>query len=95
MKKILMIVGGITLGIIALVVVIFMVMSINSKKLVCKSNKGNITLMYNDKTIKGYVANGITYNLDEQKLIAEQIGVENYIEEFSSWFSNNTDGTCK
>lgn len=94
MKKVLMIVGGITVGIIVLIVVIFAITSVTSEKLVCKSDEGNITIMYNDKTITGYTASGISYDLDSQKEYAEQIGVDAYLNEFSTWFSSNTTGTC-
>ena len=57
MKKILMVIGGIVVGIVVLGVVIFGVTSLTSKKLVCKSSEGNITIMYNDKIITGYTAN--------------------------------------
>ena len=75
-------------------VIIFSVISSTSSKLTCKSNEGNITIMYNDKTLTGYTANGISYDLDEQKKLAEQIGVDSYLEEFSTWFQNNTTGSC-
>lgn len=65
MKKALMIIGGIAVGLIILIVLVFGITSVTSNKLVCKSEQGNITIMYNDKTIKGYTANGITYNLDQ------------------------------
>lgn len=94
MKKALMILGGIVLGIIVLVVIFFVVISATSKKMVCKSDEGNITLMYNDKTITGYTAKGITYDLDEQKKYAEQVGIDAYLSEFAEWFSNNTSGSC-
>lgn len=68
--------------------------SSNSKKLVCKSNEGNITILYNDETITGYTANGMTYDLDTQKQYAEQVGIDVYLDEFSNWFSTNTTGTC-
>ncbi len=48
--------------------------------------------MYNDNTITGYTAVGITYDLDGQKEIAKQIGVEEYIK---AWFSENMTGTCE
>ena len=60
-------------GVIALVAIIFAVVSLTSKKMVCKSEEGNITLMYNDKTIKGYTAKNITYDLVTQKQYAEKI----------------------
>ena len=95
MKKILTIIGGIVVGVIALVAIIFAVVSLTSKKMVCKSEEGNITLMYNDKTIKGYTAKNITYDLDTQKQYAEKIGVEKYLDEFAGWFKNNTTGSCE
>ena len=50
--------------------------------------------MYNDKTISGYTANGLSYDLDGQKKYAEEIGIDAYIEEFSTMFSNKTAGSC-
>ncbi|MBQ9318245.1 MAG: hypothetical protein IJR82_01250 [Bacilli bacterium] len=94
MKKTLMVIGGIIVGIIILFVVIFAISSSNSKKMICKSSKGTITIMYNDKTITGYTANGMSYDLDQQKKYAEQVGVDAYLTEFEIWFSNNTAGTC-
>lgn len=94
MKKTLMIIGGIVVGLVVLGVIIFFVISVSSKKLVCKSDKGNITIMYNDKTLTGYTAKGISYDLDTQKSYAEKIGIEAYLEEFSTLFSNNTTGSC-
>lgn len=94
MKKILMIVGGVVVSIFALVAIIFTVVSLTSSKLVCESPEGNITLMYNSETITGYTAVGVSYELDEQKMYAKQVGIEAYLEEFSLWFSNNTSGQC-
>ena len=91
MKKVLMFFG--CLVVVAVVVVI--IVSLTSKKLVCKSDQGDITIMYNNKTLKGYTAKGMTYNLKEQQEYAEQIGVEAYLDEFTTWFETNTTGTCK
>ena len=95
MKKGLMIIGGIVVGIVVLVVAVLLITSLTSKKLVCKSAEGNITLMYNDKTIKGYVASGVSYDLDEQKALAEKIGVEEYMTQFIYWFESNSTGSCE
>lgn len=94
MKKFLMIIGGIFLFLVILFIILFLIISATSKKLVCKSNEGNITIMYNDKTISGYTANGLSYDLDGQKKYAEEIGIDAYIEEFSTMFSNKTAGSC-
>ena len=95
MKKILMVIGGIVVGILVLGVVIFGVTSLTSKKLVCKSSEGNITIMYNDKIITGYTANGISYDLANQQKYADQVGIYAYMKKFSTWFSSNTTGICK
>lgn len=92
--KILAIIGGVVVGFIVLFIVIFSITSANSEKLVCKSDEGKITIMYNDKTITGYTANGMSYDLDGQKEYAQQIGIDAYIKEFTNWFKNNTSGTC-
>lgn len=92
--KILGIIGGIVVGIIVLFVVIFSLVSSNSNKLICKSSEGNITIMYNDTTITGYTANGMSYDMDQQKTVANQIGIKNYISQFTTWFETNTTGSC-
>lgn len=94
MKKVLTVIGGLFLGLVIVVAIILIVTSLTSKKLVCKSNEGNITIMYNDKTITGYTAKDITYDMDGQKQIAEQIGIESYITQFESWFKTYTTGSC-
>ena len=66
MKKVLMVIGGITVFIVLAIVIIFTVVSATSKKLVCKSKEGNITLMYNKKTITGYTAKNISYDMEGQ-----------------------------
>lgn len=94
MKKILTIIGGIVVGAVVLGVIIYFIVSVTSKKLVCKSDQGNITIMYNDEKLTGYKASGLSYDFDGQKEIAIAIGVDAYIDEFSNWFSLNTTGTC-
>ena len=94
MKKTLMIIGGIFLGMIALGAIIIIITAATSKKMNCESSKGNITIMYSNDTITGYSATNITYDLDQAKKYAEQIGVDAYLDEFSTWFSTNTTGTC-
>ncbi len=90
MKKILMIIGGV----VVLGLAIFVIIAATSNKMVCKSDEGNITIMYNKKGITGYTANGISYDLDGQQDYANQVGIDKYLDEFSDWFSNNTTGTC-
>lgn len=93
--KIIKIIIFIILGIVVLFIGIFALTSATSDKLVCKAPEGEITIMYNNKTINGYVAKNMKYDLDEQKKYAEQIGTDAYIKEFTTWFENNTSGTCE
>lgn len=95
MKKVLMIIGGVVVGILVLAGAIIGIVALTSKKMECKSSVGNITIMYNDDEITGYAASGMTYDLDGQKAIAKQIGVGAYLDEFESWFEKNAGGTCK
>ena len=92
--KILAIIGGVIVGFIILFIIVFSITSANSDKLVCKSNEGNITIMYNEKGITGYTTTGMSYDLDQQQDYAKKIGVEAYIKEFNSWFTSNTTGVC-
>lgn len=92
--KIFAIIGGFVVGIVVLAVVIISIVSSNSNKLVCKSNEGNITIMYNDNEITGYTASGMSYDLDQQKSYAKKVGVQAYLDEFSTWFETNTTGSC-
>ena len=94
LMKILAIIGGVVVGFIVLFIVIFSITSASSEKLVCKSDEGNITIMYNEKGITGYTATGMSYDLDAQKEVATEIGMDAYITEFNSWFKSNTSGYC-
>lgn len=92
--KILAIIGGIVVGFIILFIIIFSITSASSEKLVCKSNEGNITIMYNKNGITGYTASGMSYDLDAQQDYAKKIGMDAYITEFDNWFKSNTLGYC-
>lgn len=92
--KILAIIGGIVIGFIVLFIIIFSIVSSQSNKLVCNSKEGDITIMYNDSAITGYTANNISYDMEQQKEVANQIGINSYISQFKTWFETNTTGTC-
>lgn len=83
----------VTIGLV-LVNVPFMTTLFTSNKLKCKSNEGNITLMYNDDTVTYFLTNDIYYDLDNQKAMIEKIGINDYIDNFSNWFTVNTSGKC-
>ena len=84
------------IGIVAIVLLLVKGVSDSNDKLVCESKEGNITLIYNDTDLLGYTTSGgITYDLDGQKELAKQMGIEAYLEKFNDWFEKNTSGTCK
>ena len=96
-KKILLIVISI---IVIIVIVVFGIIKItfsNSLKFVCKSSEGSITIYYKNDKINGYTKSGrFSYDLDEQKKLAEKIGMEEYLESFEEWFSSNfQNGKCE
>lgn len=95
MKNVFIVIGSIFLSFVVLFVALFIIGYVSLDKLECKSSEGNITIMYSEDEIVAYTANGIKYDLDKQKKVAENIGVDAYMEEFSIWFNTNTTGTCK
>ena len=95
MKKSLKLIIGAVVGIVAIICILFAVTYFSSKKLVCKSEQGNITIIYNKKGIKGYTAKDIGYDFDGQQEIAKRVGIEEYLDQFEQWFTNNTTGSCK
>lgn len=66
-----------------------------SKKLVCKSPEGSITINYDDKTLIGYTANGITFDLEGQRKVSDVLGTDGYADSFTEWFTSNTTGDCE
>lgn len=92
--KIFLLIAVIIVVVIILFLGIFYLISANSNKLVCKSGYGDITIMYNESEITGYVSSGISYDLDGQKEYARRVGIPAYIEEFENWFFLNTSGYC-
>ena len=94
-SKVLIIIVCVISGIIALVALGMFLLSSGPKKLICTSPEGNITIKYTDEKIVGYTSKGISYDLEGQKKYAEEIGIDNYLEEFNTWFTSNTTGSCK
>ena len=94
-KKALKIVGSVFGGFILLGILIFIIVSLTSEKLICKSSEGNITIMYNSKTITGYKASGITFDMDIANGQVSEIGINQYLEAFKEWFRTNTSGSCE
>lgn len=81
-------------GIVFIFFVIFKTVDNSENKLVCTAPEGNITISYSGNEITGYHASNITYDMDDQKKVARQIGMEEYNKQFTEWFEQNTSGTC-
>ena len=62
----------------------------------CTSSTYSITINYNDDGIVGYDSDTMTYKQNEQNKYAKKIGMKAYLDEFSNWFTEytNGDGTC-
>ena len=81
---------------IALIAGIITFVSLTSKKLVCKSSEGNITLMYKGDKLTGYTVKNATFDLDKANETVKVIGLDEYLKEFEAWFkANSSDGTCE
>ena len=94
-KKPWIIIGVVLGGLILLIILLVTIFSSTSEKLVCTSPEGNITIMYNDRTLIGYTTRGIEFDLDEQQGVAARIGISQYLSDFSAWFRDNTSGSCQ
>ena len=94
MKKTIITTICITVGIIILISGAIFIVKKSKKRLVCLSDIGNIAIMYNKETITGYETYKMNYNFDEQKKIADEVGIEEYLTEFEKWFTTNSNGTC-
>ena len=86
---ILIVVAVTTIILVVIFMFLFSVVSSSSNKLECKSDIGNITILYNEEEIVGYNAVNISYDLDKQKEHAKNIGINAYLDEFYEWFTSN------
>ena len=81
---------------IAFIAIIFAIVFSTSKKLVCKSSEGNITLMYRGDKLTGYVVKNASFDLDKGNEKVKELGIDEYLKQFELWFtSNTTDGKCE
>ena len=94
MKKILMIIGGVVVVLLVCAGGFIYYQFQTSDQFVCESESGTITLLYDEDSINGYMANGISYDLEAQKAYAKQVGIEVYLKEFNEFFQANMNGNC-
>ena len=97
MKKVVLIVISVIVVILVIVFGVITFIFKDSEKFVCKSSEGSITIYYKNGKINGYSSVGrYSYDFDEQKKDAEQMGIEEYFEQFNVWFvENSTNGKCE
>ena len=91
---VLAVIGLIIAGVVAFFVVVFKNITNDTNKLICTAKEGGITIMYNDDTLVGYKTKNMEFDFDEQQEYAEEIGIDNYIEEFKEWFKSHSTGSC-
>ena len=62
----------------------------------CESSQGSITIYFDDEDgLIGYTTKGFTFDLDGQKKVAKQFGMEAYKKNFNQFFVTTYNGTCK
>ena len=83
------------ISVITLLSFIMFTLITKDKKLVCVSNKGEITLYYDKNKIKKYEVINMEYDLKEQNEYAKTIGIDKYLKEFENWFKENSTGKCQ
>ena len=81
--------------IIVIIIALFIYTDKTSDKLVCKSSKGDITIMYKGEKLKGYKTKNASYDMDSAKELVERYGMEEYLKAFKQWFESESDGTCE
>lgn len=97
--KIVLIVIGAFFGFIALIFGIIAIVAQNSDKLVCRANYNGsdreLTIMYDENGLKGYMAINMDFDYDQQKHYADLIGTDAYFQEFSKMFEQKFSGVCE
>lgn len=93
-KKVAIIVSSLVGALLIGAIGIFVYFVMSAKKFECTSEKGSITIMYTEKKLVGYKTKNYKYDLDGQQKIANEVGVEEYLNQFGTWWKTNTGGTC-
>lgn len=93
-KKVILIIVGVFVAIFVAAIAIIAIIASTSSKMVCTSDQGDITILYNENRLTGYTANGIDYDFTGQSAYADEVGTKAYVEEFKIWFETNTTGSC-
>lgn len=75
--------------------IVFMLYNTASRKMECTSSIGNITIIYNKKSVTGYKSTTIPYNIYEQREKADSMGIDAYLDEYQKWFTENVGGSCQ
>ena len=91
-KKLLLI--GLVIFIVAIFGIIMFVSS-NSNKLICKSSKGKLTIMYDEERVTGYTTAGFEFDMDYSNDLIEEIGLDEFLTSFEEMFEQKYDGTCE
>ena len=88
-------VGILAVGLILFLTGILCMLYLHSKKLVCKSEFSQITIVYDKAGLLSYSSRKYSYDFFQEQKKAKQGGVKKYIKEFQDSFSSTTGGSCK
>lgn len=67
----------------------------NTKKIACESDKGSITLTFNNNEILEVKTLDLSFDKDAQNALFKSMGKENYLNEFEAWYKDSTGLNCK
>ena len=83
-------------GILLLVIAALVAVQLSNKKqkLVCNSDKGGFTIVYDKSTITDYSVDNMEYNFGEQESLIENMGIDAYIKRLSDWYHETTGVSC-
>lgn len=79
---------------------IFIILNDKSNKLICKSERGNITIIYDDEIITNYksvVVNNSQFvmNYDYSVKLIRKYGLAEFLDALKKLFEEDSNGSCK
>ncbi len=92
--KILAIIGGVFVAIIAMIFIAFAVIKSSSNRIECTSKGKSLTVYFNNETITGYSAKNVNFNIDTAKNTVSSSGIDNYVKTLQTWYETYVGGKC-
>ncbi len=92
--KILAIIGGVLVAIIAMIFIAFAIIRTSSNRIECKSEEKSLTVYFNNETIIGYSAKNVNFNIDTAKNTVNLSGIDDYVSTLQTWYETYVGGKC-